>query len=162
MRESNSRRIVKNKDNDSLLPWGNDRFVVGYVDEVNGPGAAEIPDFVPTRHELLQLVKMWVKEALGYEFFGFCHGLGCSSGSRRADYAWRRVSRIEELLGKEQLNETVEAAYAEFGKDHDQRYWEIFMHGNREDQLALQDEIHQELTEHSRKKRAGRETESGG
>ena len=53
MRESNSRRIVKNKDNDSLLPWGNDRFVVGYVDEVNGPGAAEIPDFIPTRHELL-------------------------------------------------------------------------------------------------------------
>ena len=155
-------RVVRNKDNDLLLPWGNSRLVVGYVDEVNGPGAAEIPDFVPTRHELLQLVKFWVKEALAYEFTEeFLYAQSCHSGSLHRAYAWRRISRIGNLLGKKQHKEAVEAAYAEFGKNQEQRYWEIFMHGDSEDSKALQDEIQDEIEDHFRK-REGRQTESGG
>ena len=90
-------RIVRNSDNDLLLPMG----VCGSVDEVNGPGAAEIPDFVPTRHELLQLLNFWVKEALDYEYFEFLYAQTGSTELRLIPYAWRRVNRIGELLGEE-------------------------------------------------------------
>ena len=58
--------VTVNKDNESLHAWGNERFLVGYVDEVNGAGAVEVPDFVPTRHELIQIVRYWAEEALNY------------------------------------------------------------------------------------------------
>ncbi len=135
------RTIVRNSDNDLLLPMG----VLGSVDEVNGPGAAEIPDFVPTRHELLQLVNFWVKETLGYEFYEtFLFAQYCSSGSRLSAYAWHRINRIGELLGEERAEKAVEEAYAEFGKDKNPRDWEIFMHGDDADWKALQDEIQRE------------------
>ena len=139
-------RIVRNKDNNQLMPLGGRGVVIGSVEEVNGSGAAEIPDFVPTRHELLQLVNFWAKEALGYEFYEtFLFAQYCSSGSRLSGYAWRRINRIGELLGEERVKEAVEEAYAEFGKNQDQRYWEIFMHGSSEDRNALQDEIQRKM-----------------
>jgi hypothetical protein len=36
-------------------------FSIGYVEEVNGTGAQEVQEFLPTRHELLQLVKYWAR-----------------------------------------------------------------------------------------------------
>ena len=32
---SDKRKIVTNKDNEWLHPWGNERFTIGYVEEVN-------------------------------------------------------------------------------------------------------------------------------
>ncbi len=112
-------RICKNQDNDY----------------VNGRGAEEIPDFVPTRDELLQLLNYWVKEALDYEYFDCLF----------IPYAWRRVDRIGELLGEERAKKAVEEAYAEFGKDKDQRDWEIFMHDSSKDRKALQDQLQREM-----------------
>ena len=109
---------------------------------------AETPDFVPTRHELLQLVNFWVKEALDYEYFAFLYAQSSSSGFRLSAYAWRRIYRIGELLGEERVKEAVEEAYAKFGKNYYQRDWEIFMHGSSEDRKALQDEIHREMEDY--------------
>ena len=50
--------------------------------------------------------------------------------------------------GEEQVKEAVEETYAEFGKNQDQRYWEIFMHGSSEDRKALRDEIQRELKDY--------------
>jgi len=133
-------RIVRNSDNDLLLPMG----VFGSVDEVNGPGAAEIPDFVPTRHELLQLLNFWVKKALDYEYFAFLYAQTGSTEIRLIPYAWRRINRIGDLLGEESAKKAVEEAYVEFGKDKNPRDWEIFMHGDDADRKALQDEIQRE------------------
>jgi len=144
-------KIVRNKDNDLLLPMG----VFGSVDEVNGPGAAEIPDFVPTRHELLQLLNFWVKEALDYEYFEFLYAQTGSTELRLIPYAWRRVNRIGELLGEERAKKAVEKAYAEFGKNKNQRDWEIFMHGSSEDSKALQNEIHREMEDYFRSREKG-------
>jgi len=145
------RTIVRNSDNDLLLPMG----VLGSVDEVNGPGAAEIPDFVPTRHELLQLLNFWVKEALDYEYFEFLYAQTGSTELRLIPYAWRRINRIGELLGEERAKKAVEEAYAEFGKNKNQRDWEIFMHGSSEDWKALQDEIHREMEDYFRSREKG-------
>ena len=42
---SDKREIVTNKDNELLRPWGNEKIVIGYVEEVNGAGAMEVPEF---------------------------------------------------------------------------------------------------------------------
>ena len=145
-------KIVRNKDNDHVLPrrFGRTgRAVFGYVDEVNGPGAAEITDFIPTKHELLQLVKFWTTEPLPYEFFEeFQLGQACSSGMRLSAFAWRRIARVRKLLGEEQVQEAIEEARAEFGKKQDPRLWEIFMHGDDKDWQAVWEEINPSEAEH--------------
>ena len=62
--------IKVNADNDSLLPLSNGVFVIGNVDELNGAGAEEMA-FMPTRHELLQLVKYWTREILEIRYSWF-------------------------------------------------------------------------------------------
>ncbi len=148
-------RICKNKDNNYLMPLRGRGFLIGAVDEVNGRGAKEVPDFVPTRHELLQLLNFWVKEALDYEYFEFLYAQTGSTELRLIPYAWRRVNRIGELLGEERAKKAVEKAYAEFGKNKNQRDWEIFMHGSSEDSKALQDEIHREMEDYFRSREKG-------
>ena len=49
----------QNPDSEGLGFWRIDKFIVGYVDQVNGSGAVEMPGFVATRHELIQLVMYW-------------------------------------------------------------------------------------------------------
>ena len=92
-----------------------------------------------------------------YEFHeAFLYAQYCSSGSRRRDYAWRRIAQIAEVLGKEQVEGAVDEAYAEFGKEISQKYkrgqrdWEIFMHGDNEERKALQEEIQREMEEYFR------------
>ena len=53
-----------NPDSVGLGWYGDDRILIGYVDEVNGPGSEEVSGFVPTRHELIQLVKYWATEEI--------------------------------------------------------------------------------------------------
>ena len=59
---------VVNRDNGLLESIG----AIGYVSEVNGKDAAEVAGFVPTRHELLELVKHWASEIIDYDFKFFC------------------------------------------------------------------------------------------
>ncbi len=80
--ETKARTICRNIDNDSLLPSGDGRAVVGYVDEVNGAGAAEVAAYVPTRHEVVELVKYWYRWALENSWF-FCLFGGTGSSEWR-------------------------------------------------------------------------------
>ncbi len=54
------------------------------LDEVNGPGATEVPDFVATKHELITLVKHWGRVALHNEFFWSIYQVVGSSDTREA------------------------------------------------------------------------------
>ena len=101
---------VKNADNQYL---GGDCW----VDEVNGPGATEVPDFDPTRHELVQLVRYWMEKKLRYEFTEeLCLAHSCPSGLRQAEFAWRRIVHIGRVLGREQVREAIGLACQDFGK----------------------------------------------
>lgn len=141
---------VRNVDNEYLGPLRVGPIAIGFVDEVNGPGAAEMPDFVPTRHEVLQLVKFWAEKALDYEFVSeFAFGQYCSSGSRRRHYAWNRIAHITDLLGQEEVKKVIDKVYAEFGKKQDQRWWDIFLHGNEEQMFAVRDEIYRKMDSQS-------------
>ncbi len=115
-------RIVRNKDNNHLLPLGGPGVVIGFVDEVNGPGAAEIPDFVPTRHELLELVKYWETERLVIMWSWGMYGLTGSSETRVEPYGRRRIARIEELLGGEEVRKASDEALLLYREERE-RWW---------------------------------------
>ena len=59
--EEGVRVALLNADNESLGAMRCGTFSIGYVEEVNGTGAQEVQEFLPTRHELLQLVKYWAR-----------------------------------------------------------------------------------------------------
>lgn len=136
-------------DSDGLGFWGNEAFTVGYVEEVNGPDSVEMPEFVPTRYELLQLGKYWVTLALDLQFDFFLYAQTGSSEWRREVFAKRRVGRIAKILGREQVDKLIDQVYEEYGKKQDARAWAIFMTGTPEEQEAFQDEIQRRICEAS-------------
>ncbi|MGA3315458.1 MAG: hypothetical protein ABSC64_03355 [Candidatus Korobacteraceae bacterium] len=130
---------VRNADNKGLGSWGGPGYCVGYVDEVNGPGAGEVVGFVPTRHELLELARYWATVAVDLEYFRFLHGQYSSDRYRQQCFAWRRVGRIQELLC-EDADKVVDEVYEKFGKEQNQKYWETFLRGNAEQREAVREE----------------------
>jgi hypothetical protein len=102
--ETEKRAICKNSDDDSLLPFGNERLVVGSVDEVNGSGEGEIPAYAPTREELLQLVRYWYEEFLSLRWFYFETGQTGGSEIRRKYFVRGRINRIAKAIGSEAVN----------------------------------------------------------
>ena len=104
-------RIVKNRDNSDLLPSESGDVDIGYlyVKEVNGSGAEEIPDFVPTRHELLQLLTFWSNVHFNE-----------SNSGRTTDqlmyFSSRRMDRLADLLDIEDVKRIVVDVFIELGK----------------------------------------------
>jgi hypothetical protein len=131
---------VRNADNEWLGSWGGPSFRVGFVEEVNGPGAGEVAGVIPTRHEVLELAKYWAKCAVHIEYWWFLFEQVGSSETRQHSFAWRRVNRIHELLGAD-VDKAVADVYEELGKGANPRYWEVFLHGNDEQREAVHEEI---------------------
>jgi len=134
-------------DSEGLGFWGNRGFTIGYVDEVNGPNSAEMPEFVPTRYELAQLAKYWATIVIDLRFDYFLYTGTGSSEYRLSAFANRRVARIAEILGEEEINKVIDQAYEEYGKERDPRAWSIFLNGTPEEKEAFQDEIQRRISE---------------
>jgi len=60
-----------NSENADLQPLRAGTLLIGCVDNVNGADALEVPEFVATRAELLELVKYWEHTFLSRAFFIF-------------------------------------------------------------------------------------------
>jgi len=114
-----------------------DRLIIGYVDEVNGPGAMEVPGFVPTRHELIHLVEHWAEVRLSTIFKVFKTDVIGSTDIRKVPYSEERIRSIELLLGEEEVNKIVARVEIEFGEKVDKRTWDIFLHGSKEQREAV-------------------------
>lgn len=136
-------------DSEGLGFWGGNGVYIGYVSEINGPDSAEMPEFVPTRYELIQLAKYWATLELDLQFDFFLYGQSGSSEYRRSAFARRRVGRIAEILEREQADKLIDEVYEEYGKKQDARAWEIFTTGTPEEQEAYQDEIQMRICEAS-------------
>jgi len=128
-------------DSEGLGSHGNGRITIGYASEVNGPDSGEVQDFVPTRHELIQLVKYWATLDLDQQFYFFLYTQTGSGERRRREFARRRISRIAAILGAEEVRKAIDEAEQEYGKTIDPRAWSIFMDGTPEDRDAFQDEV---------------------
>jgi len=155
-------------DSEGLGYWGNANFVVGHVSEVNGTEASEIPEFVPTKHELIQLAKYWIGRSLDNDFFYFTYAQTGSSEWRTNKYADRRIDRAAEILSEDEMKQLI----AEAEKDFKEKYgisdedWNIFKNGSKEEWQAHQDKVQQEImtqlseTDSPRKLEAETEDES--
>ncbi len=106
-----------------------------------------MPEFVPTRHELIQLAKDWATLDIDDLFDFFLYGQTGSSEWRRVAFAHRRIDRIATILGEEEVRKAVEEAEEEFSKTIDPRAWAIFKAGTREEREAFQDEVLRSFSE---------------
>ena len=130
-------RVVSNADNEWLEPLG----PIGHVSEVNGPDAAEVPAFVATRHELLQVAKYWADVELDLWFHMTTWDCAGSDWLRRASFAGRRLGRIEEALGGDAVKQVVRQVREEFAARQDPRHWRAFADGDREELERIAEEI---------------------
>src|ERR1019366_5859431 len=98
-------------------------------------------------YELIQLGEYWTTIVIDLRFDYFLYTQTGSSEWRLDAFAWRRVGRIGEILGQDQINKVIDQAYEEYGKKQDPRAWSIFLNGTPEEQAAFQDEIQQKISE---------------
>lgn len=134
-------------DNEGLGYWGNDKVRIGCVNEVNGPDSAEVPDFAPTRHELIQLVKYWATVALGLQFDYFLYSSTGSTEWRLGAFASRRINRIAIPLGEVEVQKAIREAEDKFSKATDPKAWAIFKNGTPAEQESFQDEVQRTISE---------------
>jgi hypothetical protein len=131
-------QTIMNADNTDLQPLKAGCCIIGIVENVNGADSHEIPDFVVTRAELLELVRHWEGVFLSRTFFVFETGQTGSSDLRLARFAERRVVRIIELSGDAPVNAANEVS-DEFKRRTGAAVWNRFctylgpghLHGRR-------------------------------
>lgn len=109
------------------------------VDEVNGKGAEEVHDFVPTRHELLQLARYWEEVEIGRRYLWFTMGVIGSSDTRQVMFAQRRLSRIATILGKDAVDKVIEEVMQKMANEtQSSPAWRAFLSGTEEERDVVQ------------------------
>lgn len=137
--ETEKLRLIKNSDNEHLCL--HEIFEGYYVHEVNGAGAAEVAGYIPTRHELVQLVQYWYGRLLDDEWFRFLYGGWDSRELRIGRFAPRRIRRAAEAIGQEEVDRAIQQVRDAFkAKLNDTQLWEIFEAGNDEQWDAVRNE----------------------
>lgn len=137
-----------NRDTDGLGSMTIGPFRVGSVDFINGEGGKEVPEFVPTRQELMQLAEYWALERIKHDFFWVLTQQTGSSEWREGEYIFRRLNRLGEILGTEAMGSVWDAAIATFRKqspkvtDED---WRVFTEGTEEEQEAWRNKLNEEM-----------------
>jgi hypothetical protein len=122
-------------------PDGDGLCYLNIINEVNGPDSAEVLSFVPTRYELIQLVKHWATIIMGYQFDKFVYQQGSPNGSRRAVFADRRIDRIATVLGEEAVEKAINEVEEEFIKTVSPRAWLIFTNGIKEERSRIREAL---------------------
>ena len=138
---TNNDKTKLSTDSEGLGAWGNKiAGTVGYVSEVNGSEAREVPEFVPTRHELIQIAKYWYLRQLDNDFYFFVFAQTGSSEWRENAYANRRINRIAEILPEQELNQAIEEVERDFKQDKiSDADWDIFKNGTQEQWKSFQE-----------------------
>ena len=70
----------------------------------------EVPEFIPTRHELLLLVELWYLDYLDIEWNRFRYGKILIPDVCREWSFLERIRQIEKLLGEEAVEKTIDEA----------------------------------------------------
>ncbi len=104
-------------------------------------GAEEIPGFVPTRHELRQIVKYWATTALDDKYFSFLYDADFTD----PQLGWPRINAVAVFLGEEETRKAINEALEEFGKKQDPRAWSVFRNGTPAERKQLQREVFEDV-----------------
>jgi len=114
---------------------------IGFVDMIVGESGVEVPGFVPTKNEVLQLVQYWATEIIDLHFFYFLYGQSGSEESRTLYFAHRRLDTISQLIGEEEVTKACKQAEQVFGQGVDQQAWKIFKEGTQEEKELYQQKV---------------------
>lgn len=120
-------------------------FSFGVVNTIVGEGGVEVPGFVPTKNEILQLVRYWATEIIDLDFSFFLHGATGSSEWRTREFANRRLNTISELIGQQEVTTAVEQATETFARRVDARAWKVFWEGTKGEQEEFQQFVQEQL-----------------
>lgn len=129
---------VANVDNRSLGAFLDDGLSLGWVNEVNGPDAAEVAGFTVTRHELIAVMAIWLEVAINIDYEEFLTDAITGSDMRRRAFAWSRVFRITKLLGSDTLDRVGAEVLVRLAQHATARYWKTFLHGTDEERREVQ------------------------
>ena len=111
------------------------------VYEANSIASGEVPEFVPTRDELIQLVKYWATMVIDIRYWSFVAGQTGRDDFRLENLALVRIQRIAEIIGDEEVAKAVNEAKAELSKEA--QGWDIFLNGTEEQREAFRVEFQQ-------------------
>ena len=118
--------------------------IIGLCPEINGSDAVACPEYIPTRHELLELVRYWHDKLLGIQVDWFFTGQSGSYESRMLAYAGRRLDRIATVIGKEATDKVVAeveaACQKRMGADS-----EVFIRENDEEWESVRARVRDEV-----------------
>ena len=118
---------------------------IGHVDEIRGGGGVEVPGFVPTKHELLRIVRYWATEIIDLDFRYFLYTCTGSSEWRTREFANRRLSKIASFVGAEEVRKAFSEAEETYARNVGERPWRIFKEGTAEEQQRYQEEVQERL-----------------
>ena len=128
-------------------------FTIGIVDMIVGDGGLEMPGFVATKNEILQLAQYWATKIINLDFLLFLYGCSGSSEWRTVAVANRRLDRISTLIGEEEVTKAWREAEQAFATGVDQQAWKIFTEGTQADREGFQQEVQEELARHAGRSR---------
>ena len=119
-----------------------DEDYVAYTKQIK---TLEVPDFNPTREELIQIIKYWAEEILRMDYESFLDGCWCGSQTHLQIFGVHQINRIKEVLGKEAVKQAISETNTKFAEAQDKRLWDIFVNGTKEQWDAVQEETHKAL-----------------
>jgi hypothetical protein len=135
-----------NHDNESLDPVHRGGFVIGFVDEVKRANGQEVKGHPLTRYELLQLARYWYLKTLDFSLEWFLFRQVTSSLSGIQNFAWLRLTLIEQLLGEEAVDHELKEVENEKRRELGDRLWRIFTEGTAEEREQVwQEQVRQEI-----------------
>ncbi len=121
--------MMENSDNEHLNAIGDKFLIIRFVEEVNGPSAQEVPEYLPTKHGLLLLAEHWAKEAIGIEKYEWLSQQFGSLNYKLRVFAGRRLDRIGQLICQDEVKEVVERVYSTAQQNLPNTLWDAFRRG---------------------------------
>jgi hypothetical protein len=119
---------------------------IGFVDEVNGPGAEEVDFYKPTRHELKMLARYWAKTQLDIQVSWFFYRQAGSTDIRLEPYAANRLRRLSEAIGREVVDALVKELQQDQRKKMGDEFWRVFIgEATEEEKARVNDKIDREI-----------------
>jgi hypothetical protein len=140
--------VGTNRDTKGLGKMKVGPFTIGSVGPINGEDGKEVPDFVPTLHELKQLALYWMRERIDRDFEWFAYQQSGSSEWRWNVFISRRLNRLAEVLGEEAMKQVGKDAVKSYRKcypsisDED---WRVFTTGTDQEQEAWRTKLWTEM-----------------
>ncbi|SPE34643.1 hypothetical protein SBA2_980003 [Acidobacteriia bacterium SbA2] len=77
----------------------------------------EVPGYIPTKEELIELVKFWYMEILEIDWLWFARGYSCNAWKYRQRFASGRLNRAEKAIGEGAVKQAIKEVRDKFKAD---------------------------------------------